>query len=88
MGGGKRYVSYFPLSTSKRNNVFKVGFVAGDMKDPVRDLPNVINTAMLVVTAGFTLMVIALYAVIPIQSMRETSTPIVVGIPVRVSHSD
>jgi len=55
------------------------------MKDPVRDLPRVINTAMIIVVIGFSLMAVALYAVIPIQSMRETSTPIVVRIPIRLN---
>jgi solute carrier family 7 (L-type amino acid transporter), member 6 len=57
----------------------QIGFVAGDMKDPVRDLPRVINTAMVVVIVGFVLMNIALYIAVPIQHMRETSTPAMVG---------
>jgi hypothetical protein len=49
------------------------------MKDPIRDLPRVINTAMIIVIVGFVLMNMALYIAVPIQHMRETSTPVVVG---------
>lgn len=50
-----------------------IGFVAGEMTDPSRDLPRVINTAMFVAVSGFVLMNIALFMVIPFETMRERS---------------
>lgn len=50
-----------------------IGFVAGDMADPRRDLPRVINTAMSVAISGFVLMNIALFMVLPFQLMRDRS---------------
>ena len=57
----------------------QIGFVAGEMKEPTRDLPRVINTAMTIVIIGFVLMNAALYVAIPIQKMRETNTPVTVS---------
>ena len=57
----------------------QLGFVAGDMKDPVRDLPRVINTAMTIVISSFLLTNVALYMVIPIELMRDNDTPGVVS---------
>jgi amino acid transporter len=48
------------------------------MKDPTRDIPRVLNMAMTIVVVSFVLVNIALYTVIPIEAMRETTTPIVV----------
>jgi amino acid permease len=52
----------------------EIGLVAGEMKDPVRDLPRVINSAMSIVITGFVLMNAALYIVLPIEKLRETDT--------------
>ena len=41
------------------------------MENPRRDLPRVINAAMSIVLLGFVLMNIALYAVVPIQVLRQ-----------------
>lgn len=48
------------------------------MADPRRDLPRVINTAMRVAISGFFLMNIALFTVLPFQSMRDSSVVAVV----------
>jgi hypothetical protein len=48
------------------------------MKDPVRDLPWVINTAMIIVIIGFAAINTSLYIVLPFASVRDTNTPIVV----------
>jgi L-type amino acid transporter 6 len=52
--------------------------VAGDMKNPFRDLPRVINSAMAVVIFGFVIMNIALYIVLPMAMIRERETVAVV----------
>ena len=49
------------------------------MADPRRDLPRVINVAMIVAIGGFTLMNIALLAVLPYQQIRNTSVVAVVS---------
>ncbi|KZL68063.1 large neutral amino acids transporter small subunit 1 [Colletotrichum tofieldiae] len=51
-----------------------VGFVLGDMKNPRRDLPIVINGSMAVVIVGFMLMNAALYVCLPMSVMRTSST--------------
>ncbi|KAF6841688.1 large neutral amino acids transporter small subunit 1 [Colletotrichum plurivorum] len=51
-----------------------VGFVLGDMKNPRRDLPIVINGSMIVVIIGFMLMNAALYVCLPMSVMRTSST--------------
>jgi hypothetical protein len=56
----------------------KVGFVVGEMKNPVRDLPRVLNSAISIAATGFTLMVTALYIVLPMSIVREKDTPVVV----------
>ena len=48
------------------------------MKDPVRDLPRVLNSAISIVATGFTLTVTALYIVLPMSIVREKDTPVVV----------
>ena len=48
------------------------------MADPRRDLPRVINTAMSVAISAFVLMNIALFTVLPFQSMRDRSVVAVV----------
>jgi amino acid transporter len=54
------------------------------MKDPARDIPRVLNVAMTTVVVSFVLVNIALYAVIPIETMRESSTPVVVRLSDRL----
>ena len=49
------------------------------MADPPRDLPRVINAAMSVAVGGFVLVNVALYTVLPFQTMRERSAVAVVG---------
>ncbi|KXH48777.1 large neutral amino acids transporter small subunit 1 [Colletotrichum simmondsii] len=51
-----------------------VGFVLGDMKNPRRDLPLVINGSMIVVIIGFMLMNAALYVCLPMSVMQTSST--------------
>ncbi|WYZ38682.1 hypothetical protein EsH8_III_000596 [Colletotrichum jinshuiense] len=51
-----------------------VGFVLGDMKNPRKDLPIVINGSMIVVIIGFMLMNAALYVCLPMSVMRTSST--------------
>jgi len=51
------------------------------MKDPARDLPRVLNTAMAIVVTGFTLTVTSLYIVLPMSTIREKETPIAVRPP-------
>ncbi|KAE8452143.1 hypothetical protein EG329_001610 [Mollisiaceae sp. DMI_Dod_QoI] len=46
-------------------------YVAGDMKNPMRDLPRVINSAMVIVMVGFVLANVALYIVVPMEALRE-----------------
>lgn len=53
-------------------------YVAGDMKNPMRDLPRVINSAMVIVMVGFVLANIALYIVVPMDALRERKTVAVV----------
>jgi hypothetical protein len=48
------------------------------MKNPVRDLPRVLNSAISIAATGFTLMVTALYIVLPMSIIREKDTPVVV----------
>lgn len=53
-------------------------YVAGDMKNPMRDLPRVINSAMVIVMVGFVLANVALYIVVPMDALRERKTVAVV----------
>ena len=57
----------------------QMGFVAGDMNNPTRDLPRIISTAMSVAIAGFMLMNAALFTVLPFTEIRERSTVAVVS---------
>ncbi|KAJ0354016.1 hypothetical protein COL154_000144 [Colletotrichum chrysophilum] len=54
--------------------VWAFGFVAGDMKNPRRDLPIVINGSMMLVITGFMLMNAALYVCLPMGVMQNSST--------------
>ena len=49
------------------------------MASPSRDLPRVINTAMSVAISSFVLVNIALFMVIPFETMRARSVVAVVG---------
>ncbi|KAI1325336.1 amino acid/polyamine transporter I [Xylariaceae sp. FL0255] len=51
-----------------------VGFFAGDMKNPAKDLPVIINGAMTLVIIGFFLMNVALYVCLPFNVIRESTT--------------
>ena len=48
------------------------------MKDPVRDLPRVLNSSMSIAIMAFTLTVTALYIVLPMSTVREKEIPVVV----------
>ena len=48
------------------------------MRDPVRDIPRVLNVAMTIVIMSFVSVNMALYTIIPIEAMRDTTTPVVV----------
>ncbi|KAJ2897479.1 large neutral amino acids transporter small subunit 1 [Zalerion maritima] len=52
-----------------------IGFVLGDMKNPARDLPVVMNFSMVTVIIGFVLFNAALYVVIPIDVIRTSAAP-------------
>lgn len=51
------------------------------MHNPARDLPRVLNSTMLIAITAFTLMVAALYIVLPFSTVRDTDTPVVVCLP-------
>jgi len=55
-----------------------VGSVAEDLKKGSRDLPQVANSAMVIVLSGFTLMNAALYLAVPMEKLRERNTVVVV----------
>lgn len=54
-------------------------YVAGDMKNPMRDLPRVINSAMVIVMVGFILANVGLYIVVPMDALRERKAVAVVS---------
>jgi L-type amino acid transporter 6 len=56
-----------------------VNYVTGDMKNPTRDLPRVINSAMVIVMVGFVLANISLYIVVPMDALRERKAVAVVS---------
>jgi amino acid transporter len=56
-----------------------MSFVIGDMKNPKRDLPRVLHSAMFIVLTSFALMNTALYICLPFESMRTSSTTVVVS---------
>ncbi|RYC65663.1 hypothetical protein CHU98_g539 [Xylaria longipes] len=56
-------------------------FVTGDMENPARDLPIVINGAMTLVIAGFLLMNASLYICLPFDVIRESKAVAVVSCP-------
>lgn len=58
--------------------MIQVGFVAGEMINPIRDLPRVLNSAMVIVIIGFVFVNGALYIALPIESIRERGTVAVV----------
>jgi amino acid transporter len=62
----------------KATDLAKANYVAGDMKNPQRDLPRAIHTAMAIVIVGFAALVSTLYLVMGFDAVRATSTPIVV----------
>lgn len=68
--------------------ILKLGFVAGEMKNPTRDVPRVLHSAMAIVMTGFVLVNIALYVVLPIQFMREHEAVAVVILSYPLSHSE
>ena len=63
---------------------FQIGFVAGDLINPSRNLPRAITTAMIVAIIGFVLMNIALFTVLPFDVVRERSVVAVVFSPLPI----
>lgn len=57
----------------------QIGFVGGEMKNPKRDIPRVINGAMTVVVCGFALINVAFYIVLPMSIVREDNKVAVVS---------
>lgn len=55
------------------------GFVIGDMENPAKDLPRVMNGAMALVIVGFFLMNMSLYICLPFDVVRESNTVAVVS---------
>ncbi|MCJ1353905.1 MAG: Y+L amino acid transporter [Icmadophila ericetorum] len=51
-----------------------LGFVAGEMTNPGRDLPRAIISAMTIAVSGFFTLNVALYVVLPFTGLRERST--------------
>ncbi|KAI1262440.1 amino acid/polyamine transporter I [Xylariaceae sp. FL1019] len=49
------------------------GFIAGDLKDPRKDIPLIINGAMTLVIVGFFLMNVSLYICLPLDVIREST---------------
>ncbi|KAI0157636.1 amino acid/polyamine transporter I [Xylariaceae sp. FL1272] len=62
------------------------GFIVGDLKDPRRDIPLIINGAMTLVIIGFFLMNLSLYICLPLDVMRESTTVAVVSCHFTSSH--
>jgi L-type amino acid transporter 6 len=58
----------------------KIGLVGGELKNPIRDIPRVINGAMSIVISGFVLLNIAVYIVLPMEVIREKNTVAVVSL--------
>lgn len=57
------------------------GFVIGEMENPAKDLPIVINGAMTLVIVGFSLMNVSLYLCLPFDVVRESKAVVVVSCP-------
>ena len=56
-----------------------IGFVAGEILDPVENLPRILNSAMLIVITLFILTVAAFYTVLPLEKMQDTNAIAIVG---------
>ena len=50
-----------------------VGFIAGEVLDPIYNIPTIINRAMLIVIVLFILTVTAFYTVLPLNTMQNTN---------------
>ncbi|KAL8827213.1 MAG: hypothetical protein Q9170_007102 [Blastenia crenularia] len=50
-----------------------IGFVAGEVLDPIKNLPRILNRAMLIVLVLFLLTVTAFYTVLPLDTMQNTN---------------
>ncbi|KAG8531228.1 uncharacterized protein KY384_004586 [Bacidia gigantensis] len=50
-----------------------VGFVAGEIVDPEKTIPKILNGAMSMTTSLFTLTVVAFYSVVPLDTLKETN---------------
>ncbi|KAF3025589.1 Y+L amino acid transporter [Neopestalotiopsis sp. 37M] len=70
-----RFVTALFAALYSYNGFESIGFVLGDVQDPVRNLPRILHTAMTIVVVGFSLTNISLYLVVPIDELRATNTP-------------
>ena len=50
-----------------------VGFIAGEVLDPINNIPMILNRAMLIVIVLFILTVTAFYTVLPLKTMQNTN---------------
>jgi amino acid transporter len=57
----------------------QMGFMVGEMKNPHKDLPTVLNTAMVITIPTFTLIPIAFYLCLPLDIINSTPTLAVVS---------
>ena len=69
---------WFEFKYAEAVQNLQIGFVAGEMAEPTRNLPRVIGTAMCVSIVGFVLMNMALFVVLPFELVREESAVAVV----------
>ncbi|KAL8792334.1 MAG: hypothetical protein Q9195_005037 [Heterodermia aff. obscurata] len=56
-----------------------VGFIAGEVLDPINNIPMILNRAMLIVIVLFILTVTAFYKVLPLKTMQNTNALASVG---------
>ena len=52
----------------------QLGLVAGELKDPLRNLPRVLSTAMALVISVFILANMAYFVVLPLDVLMKTNT--------------
>jgi L-type amino acid transporter 6 len=56
----------------------KIGFVAGEVSEPFRTLPNILNVSMTISLICFFLMNLAIYVVLPLKTVRDNEAVAVV----------
>jgi APA family basic amino acid/polyamine antiporter len=62
--------------------ITQIGFVAGEMENPAKNLPRIIRSSMTIVMIGFVLMNVALYLTLSIEQIRESEAVAVVSLKV------